>query len=75
MKRLFIIISICLLLAFCNGICWASASASSAVDAGISVDYISAVSFRDCAYWTFASTSSARNAGISDFISHLKYLL
>ena len=52
-----------------------STSAGTAVDAGISVDYILAISLRDSAYGTFAGAASAANAGISNNVCHDKILL
>ncbi len=48
----------------------ASASASSAIDAGICVDNIDSVSLRDSLYRALSSTSSACDASISNLISH-----
>lgn len=53
----------------------AGSSAGTAVDAGISVDYILAISLRDSAYGTFAGAASAANAGISNNVCHDKILL
>ena len=40
------------LIHICAG--WTGSSAGSALDAGISVDNVLAISLRDCTYWTFA---------------------
>ncbi len=48
----------------------ASSCASSAIDAGICVDNIDAVSLRDSLYRAFSCASSACDASISNLISH-----
>ena len=44
-------------------------------NAGICINYILAVAFRDSAYRTFASTGSAANTRIINYICHNKFLL
>ena len=53
----------------------AGSSAGAALDAGISVDYVLAISLRDRAYGTFAGAASAANAGIGDNVCHDRILL
>lgn len=60
---------------FLNSTGRTSASAGSAANAGVGVDYILAVAFRDSAYRTFASTGSAANTRIINYICHNKFLL
>lgn len=37
---------------------WASASASTAIDANVCIDNVLAITFTDSFYWTFSSTSA-----------------
>ena len=54
---------------------WTCSCAGTAVDAGISVDNVLAISFRNSAYWTFASASAAAYTAVVDYICHGNYLL
>ena len=58
------------LLALYNSTCRTCTSASAAIDAAISVDYILAISFRNSTYWTSASTSATHNTRIVDYVCH-----
>ena len=48
----------------------AGASASAAANAGVSVDNVLAVTFRNCLNGALSSASAARDAIIRNFISH-----
>lgn len=53
----------------------ANTCTSTAVDAGISVDYVLAVTLRNCANRTLRLAGTTRYTGITNYICHDKYLL
>ena len=60
----------CLVSRFLGSANRAGAGTSAAIHAGVSVDYILAVAFADCAGGTFCCTSAAGDAVITNLVSH-----
>ena len=61
-------------LSFSWSVNWASASASAAVDASVSIYYVD-VTFADSVNWTFVDASATSDASVSNLESHSKFLL
>lgn len=55
-----------------NRACWASACACTAINAGISSNFIFSIASRDSAYWTFPFTCSAAYTRIINYICHFR---
>ena len=66
---------LCSLLALADSSGGAGASASTAIDAGISVDNVLAIALGNSAYGTFCCAASAANTRIIDNVCHWNYLL
>ena len=58
-----------------NRACWASACACTAINAGISSNFIFSIASRDSAYWTFPFTCSTAYTSVSNYVCHTYFLL